>query len=65
MLRSVQTMGKLKEINKYVRLTLDKLQGKRAHLVRMDNEVAGVEIPTISCVLRKLDLEESNNIERN
>ena len=31
-------MGKLKEINDYVRLTLDKLQGIRADLVRTDDE---------------------------
>ena len=40
MLGSVQalkTMGKLQEINGYVRLTLDKLQGIRADLARMDN----------------------------
>ena len=30
-------MGKLKEINGYVRLTLDKLQGIRADLARTDD----------------------------
>ena len=33
----LETMGKLKEINCYVRLTLDKLQGIRADLVRTDD----------------------------
>ena len=40
MLGSVQaltTMGKLQEINGYIRLTLVTLQGIRADLVRMDN----------------------------
>ena len=40
MLGSVQaltTMGKLQEINGYIRLTLVKLQVIRADLVRMDN----------------------------
>ena len=32
-----ETMGKLKEINGYVRFTLDKLCGIRADLVRIDN----------------------------
>ena len=31
-------MNKLKEINGYVRLTLDKLPGMRADLVRIDEE---------------------------
>ena len=34
---ALETMGKLKETNGYLRLTLDKLQGIRADLVRMDN----------------------------
>ena len=35
--QALETMGKLKEINGYVRLTLDKLQGIREDLVRMNN----------------------------
>ena len=35
--QALKTMGKLKEINGYVRLTFDKLQGIKADLVRMDN----------------------------
>ena len=35
--QALETMGKLKEINGYVRLTLDKLQGIRADLVRTEN----------------------------
>ena len=36
--RTLEAMGKLKEISGYVKLTLDKLQGIRADLVRMNNE---------------------------
>ena len=31
-------MGKLKEINGYVKLTIDKLQGIKADLVRTDDD---------------------------
>ena len=34
---SLDTMGKLKESNRYVRSTLDKIPGIRADLVRLDN----------------------------
>ena len=37
--QALETMGKLKEINGYVRLTLDKLQGVRADLVRTDDDL--------------------------
>ena len=37
--QALQTMGKLKEIKVYVRLTLDKLQGVRADLVRTDDDL--------------------------
>ena len=33
----LDTMRKIKEINDYVRVTLDKLQGIRADLVRIDD----------------------------
>ena len=35
--QDLETVGKLIEINRYVRLTLDKLQGIKADLVRMNN----------------------------
>ena len=35
--QALTTMGKFHEINGYIRLTLVKLQGIRADLVRMDN----------------------------
>ena len=37
--QALETMGKLKEINGYVRLTLDKLQGVRADLVRIEDDL--------------------------
>ena len=36
--QALETMGKLKEINSYVRLTLGQLQGIRADLVRTDDD---------------------------
>ena len=36
-IQSLETLGKLKEINGYVRSTLDKLPGIRADLVRLDD----------------------------
>ena len=35
--QALDTMGKLKEMNEYVRVTLDKLQGIRADLMRNDD----------------------------
>ena len=54
--QALETMGKLKEINGYVRLTLDKLQGIKANLVkqgikadlvRIDNELQEWELPLL------------------
>ena len=36
--QALDTMNKLKDINGYVKITLDKLPGIRAHLVRLDND---------------------------
>jgi len=36
--QALDTMGKLVEVNGYVRLILDKLPGIRADLVRMDDD---------------------------
>ena len=36
--QSLDTIGKLKEINGYVRSTIDKLPGIRANLVRIDSD---------------------------
>ena len=35
--QALDTMGKIKEMNGYVRVTLDKLQGIRANLVRNED----------------------------
>ena len=35
--QALDTMGKIKEMNEYVRVTLDKLQGIRANLVRNED----------------------------
>ena len=37
--QALDTMNKLKDINGYVKITLDKLPGIRADLVRLDDEV--------------------------
>ena len=37
-IQSLDTIGKLKEINGYVRSTIDKLPGIRANLVRIGSE---------------------------
>lgn len=37
-IQALETMGKIKEINGYVRVTLDKLPSIRADLVRLDDE---------------------------
>ena len=43
--QSLETMGKLSEVNGYIRATIDKLEGIRGDLVRMDDDcMAGVEI---------------------
>ena len=36
-IQALDTMGKIKEINGYVRVTLDKLPGIRADVVRLDD----------------------------
>ena len=46
-------MNKLKEINGYVRLTLDKLPGIRADLVRIDEDWQEWTFPQLVDALRK------------
>ena len=46
-------MGKDKDIRGYVRLTLDKLPGMRADLVRMDNNWKQWRFPQQEEALRK------------
>jgi len=51
--QALETMGKLKEINGYVRLTLDKLSGIRADLVRLDDDWQVWEFHQLVEALRK------------
>ena len=39
--------GKIKQINRYVRITLDKLQGIKADLVAMDNGQQEWKLPQL------------------
>ena len=45
--QDLETMGKLKEINGYVRITLDKLQRIRADLVRTDDDWENWKFPQL------------------
>ena len=36
--QSLETLGKISEVNGYVRATIDKLEGIRGDLVRMDDD---------------------------
>ena len=45
--QALETMGKRKEINGYVRITLDKLQGIRADLVRTDDDWQDWKFPQL------------------
>ena len=51
--QALETMGKIKEINGYVRLTLDKLQGIRADLVRTDDDWQDWKFPQLVEALEK------------
>eukprot|EP00794_Sanderia_malayensis_P007573 gene7573-biopygen6100 len=51
--QTLDTMGKLKEINGYVRTTLDKLPGIRADLVRIDDEWQDWKFPQFIEALRR------------
>ena len=52
-IQTLESMGKDKDIRGYVRLTLDKLQGIRADLVRMDNNWKEWKFPQLVEALRK------------
>ena len=52
-IQTLESMGKDKDIRGYVRLTLDKLQGIRADLVRMDNNWKEWRFPQLVEALRK------------
>ena len=51
--QALETMGKIKDINGYVRVTLDKLPGIRADLVRLDDEWQEWGFPQMLEALRK------------
>ena len=51
--QSLQTLGKLKDVNGYVRSTLDKLEGIRRDLVRTDDEWQMWNFPQLVEALRK------------
>ena len=51
--QSLETMGKLQEVNGYVWMTIDKLPGIRGHLVRMDDSWREWNFPQLVDELRK------------
>ena len=66
LLRSVQAldiMEKMKEIDGYVRVTLDKLRSIRTNLVGNDDNWQDWKISTISRGLREVDCKKSYTIE--
>ena len=62
-IQTLESMGKDKDIRGYVRLTLDKLQGIRADLVRMDNNWKEWRFPQLVEALRKWVGEEISTLE--
>ena len=52
-LQALKTMGKIEEVNRYVRMTLDKLEGIRGELVRTDDSWQDWEFPHLLEALRK------------
>ena len=49
----LETLGKLKEVNGYVRATIDKLEGIRGDLVRTDDNWQEWEFPQLIEAMRK------------
>lgn len=52
-LQALETMGKIREVNGYVRMTLDKLEGIRGDLVRTDDNWQEWDFPFLLEALRK------------
>ena len=52
-LQALKTMGRIKEVNGYVRMTLDKLEGIRGGLVRTDDNWQDWEFSHLLEALRK------------
>ena len=57
--QALDTMGKIKEMNGYVRVTLDKLQGIRAELVINDDNWQGWKFQQLIEVLEKWTVRNS------
>ena len=51
--QSLETLGKLREVNGYVRMCLDKLEGIRGDLVRTDDDWRQWDFPKLVDALRK------------
>ncbi|XP_046846738.1 uncharacterized protein LOC124440389 [Xenia sp. Carnegie-2017] len=51
--QSLETLGKLKEVSGYVRMTIDKLEGIRSDLVRIDDDWQEWRFPEFIEALRK------------
>ena len=49
----LQTLGKLRKVNGYVRMTVDKLEGVRGDLVRTDDAWRDYDLPDFVEALRK------------
>ena len=52
-LQALETMEKVEEVNRYVRMTLDKLEEIRGDLVRTDDKWQDWEFPHLMEALRK------------
>ena len=52
-LQALETMGKIREVNGHVRMTLEKLEGIRGDLVRTDNNWQDWDFPHLLETLRK------------
>ena len=53
--QAIEAMNKLKEINGYVRLTLGKLSGIRADLVRLDDNWQEWDFSKLRELIKKVD----------
>lgn len=58
-LQALETMGKIREVNGYVRMTLDKLEGIRGDLVRTDDKSQDWDFPHLLEALRKWTIRNS------
>lgn len=58
-LQALETMGKIREVNGYVRMTLDKLEGIRGDLVRTDDNWQDWDFPHLLEALRKWTIRNS------